>query len=444
MRLKSLEPKWLAKVNFPNWLVIVLALIFIFRIPSFFEPYYHAQEMILLAKLPISLFWLKTGLAAWMMATTILFWKLASALFPKNELAVKISVSAFATLTTIPLLEGQIAHAELFTLSPAIAAFLILLTQKLSTKNLFFAGTLFSIAALFRAPGAFDLGAIVFLWLTSTNFQKKEIANFIRQTVLLFVSFAIPIVLSTTWRQYPNIPHWGPAGAGPLLAILFAGLLLLFVFRKKLSKKFILATSWLLFSLFASLLPGHPYPHHLVQVIPAVSLLIGFLARAKSIEQSLAIIPLFLLLLGVVRFQLEYHSPLPYYQRFISLITGQTSLAEYFAQFDKNIPRNYEIAKFIVSSSSPKDKVFIWGDSSAIYALSKRLPAGAANGHPVNLSNPDETIAALILDKPKFIIVLPNSPPFPPLTNFLQSNYLLIENIKGATVWKSTNFNDIN
>ena len=32
--------------NIPNWVVGILALVFIIRIPSFFEPYYYGDEMI--------------------------------------------------------------------------------------------------------------------------------------------------------------------------------------------------------------------------------------------------------------------------------------------------------------------------------------------------------------------------------------------------------------
>jgi MFS superfamily sulfate permease-like transporter len=34
--------------NLPNWLLGILALIFILRIPSFFEPYYYGDEMVYL------------------------------------------------------------------------------------------------------------------------------------------------------------------------------------------------------------------------------------------------------------------------------------------------------------------------------------------------------------------------------------------------------------
>ena len=35
--------------DIPNWLIVILALVFLLRVPSFFEPYYYGDEMIYLA-----------------------------------------------------------------------------------------------------------------------------------------------------------------------------------------------------------------------------------------------------------------------------------------------------------------------------------------------------------------------------------------------------------
>src|SRR3990167_3870089 len=130
--------KILEKIHLPNWLVGVLALVLLLRIPSFFEPYYYGDEMIYLTlgqgvrqgltlysqifdnKPPLlylaaaiagNLFWFKAILAFWNLATIIIFWKLAEKLSAK---AAKIAVFIFALTTTLPLLEGNIANAELF------------------------------------------------------------------------------------------------------------------------------------------------------------------------------------------------------------------------------------------------------------------------------------------------------------------------------------------
>ena len=91
--------------DMPNWLVGILALVIILRIPSFFEPYYYGDEMIyvtlgqgvrqgvtlykdiydnkppllyLTAALAGDLFWFKAILAFWSLVTIFIFYKLSS------------------------------------------------------------------------------------------------------------------------------------------------------------------------------------------------------------------------------------------------------------------------------------------------------------------------------------------------------------------------------
>ena len=97
------------KLHTPKWLLILLALIVLLRIPSFFEPYSYGDEMIYLSlgegirqniplykgihdnKPPLlyitaaaagSLFWFKAILTIWNLITIFLFWKLSTILFP--------------------------------------------------------------------------------------------------------------------------------------------------------------------------------------------------------------------------------------------------------------------------------------------------------------------------------------------------------------------------
>src|SRR3972149_4588656 len=106
---------WIHKIHLPAWVVGVLALVFILRIPSFFEPYYYGDEMIYLTlgqgvgqgltlykdihdnKPPLlyltaaaagNLFWFKVILTFWSLLTVTFFFKLAKLLF-KSEQTVK-------------------------------------------------------------------------------------------------------------------------------------------------------------------------------------------------------------------------------------------------------------------------------------------------------------------------------------------------------------------
>lgn len=412
-----------------------------------------------------NLFWFKVILAAWSLATVVLFWKLSKVLFPKSIKFQKVSTIAFAILTTIPLLEGHIANAENFMIGPLIAAFLILLSKRLNFKNLFTAGVLFSVAALFKVPAAFDIPTIVFLWITIAGLKVKKLKTVAKNTLYLSVGFIVPIAATFVWyftrgafseyfiaafmQNFGYLSSWRPDDVidpflvrnGPLLiraGIVAVGLAILYWKKKKLSKQFIFITAWLLLNLFAVSLSERPYPHYLLQAVPAISLLIGILFTQKTEEQSFSIIPLALALLVPVYFNYWHYSTTDYYVRFAKFATKNISQEKYLSSFGGHIIRNYEISRFLVQSTTKSDKVFVWGgDSSMIYALSRRLPPikYVATYHINDFSSQEETVIALRNNPPKQIIILPDSPPYPGLMILLRENYILVSTINGAEIW---------
>jgi hypothetical protein len=481
-------------LNIPKWLFIVLIAILIFRIPTFFEPYSYGDETIYLtlgegmrhgltlykdihdnkppllyatAALAGSLFWFKAILCFWMLGTTVLFWKLTENLFPKKKNLQCIATIIFAILTTLPLLEGRTANAELFMLAPTIGAFLFLLTKTHTTRNIFFAGILFAIATLFKVPAAFDMPAIIFLWfVTLKKFDKQNIQPFIRNSLFLILGFITPIALTFVWyylrgafheylvaawlQNFGYLSSFRPEDVqkpfleknGPLLlraGIVAFGMLVLFILRNKLSKQFIFICGWLLLSLFAITLSERPYPHYLIQAIPTVSLLLGMLFTLQTLEQSLVIIPLSLFFFVPVYFKFWYYPTLPYYTHFIQLASGQINKEEYLKTFGDGVPDTYAISEFVASSTKPDDPVFVWGsDSSNIYALARRLPPlrYVATYHINDFSSHNEVIEQLMHKPPELVVVLPESESFPELQLFLRDKYGLAETINGTTIWK--------
>lgn len=486
------EPSWIQFLHIPTWLLLVLVLIFLFRIPSFFEPFYYGDEMIYLnmgyaikhgmtlyrdihdnkppllyfmAALSGNVFWFRALLTAWMMGTTVAFYKLAKHLFSKNIAVVQASVAAFALLTTVPLLEGQIANAENFMIGPVILGFYFLLSRRHTPFWLMISGALFSIGTLFKMPSMFDIGAIIFFWLITTTKTKKDFAMIIRHTVILAAGFLIPILITFLWYSLKGalsdyfvaafvqnvgyLSSWRPDDVSkpflvrnaPLLlrsAIVLVGAVLLWVYRKKLSKPFIFATLWLLFALFAATLSERPYPHYLLQAAPAISLLIGMLIALPTIEQSLTVIPLTLVVVAVISFRFWYYPSFSYYHNFMQFVTQQKDKWEYFNYFSQNTKRNYKVAEYLLSTSMPDDSVFVWGDSPTIYALSKRLPTVkyVADYHIKDFANEDDFMKKLSSDPPTFVVILPNASSFGYLHNFVQTNYIYLDQIEGAKVYK--------
>ncbi|HTK03946.1 MAG TPA: hypothetical protein VL401_04260 [Alphaproteobacteria bacterium] len=476
--------------DMPNWLVGILALVLILRIPSFFEPYYYGDEMIYLSlgqgvrqgltlyqdvfdnKPPLlyltaaiagNLFWFKAILALWILVTVFVFYKLSKLLFdppsPKaSEGQGKIATLIFAILTTIPLLEGNTINAELFMIGPVILAFLILLTKNLNTKLILLAGILFGISALFKIPAIFDFPVIILYWLITSNF-KTEWKDIIKKTFFLSLGLITPFLITFVWYffrgalgdyitaaylQNLNYIHSWTVRDVPMIyrfGIVICGIIILWFFRNKLSKKFIFFTLWLLYALFGVVLSGRPYPHYLIQATAPISFLLAMFFVDKTLEQSLTVIPLTLAIFVPFYYQFYVYPTASYYQRFINLAIHKISKEEYINSFGSKVNRNYKIAEFLTTSSTPKDNIFMWDpDSAAVYALSRRLPPikYVADYHINDYSSKMEVANQLENNPPKFII-LTSDHPYSEINTLLKNKYLLVEQIDDADIYVRKN-----
>ncbi len=479
------------KLRLPVWLLITLGGVFLVHIPSFFEPFYYGDEMIYLTlgegihrglvlyknlhdnKPPLlyflaaiggNVFWLRAILCFWMIATIILFWYFMKLLF-KNNKTVIASTIVFAVSISLPFFEGFVANAELFMIMPTIAAFIVAWKGK-GLKSAFLAGLLLSIAALFKIPSIFDIGAIIAIWIFALQFRIKNIRHFAIKTCLLLLGIAVPISITFVWyflrgafheylvaaflQNFGYVSSWGTGSAnqipflvknGPLLLrtlFVIVSFVFLFFLRKKRSKAFLFACAWLITSLFAATLSARPYPHYFIQVLPSISLLIGLLITDDSFEQALVILPLTAAFLVPVYFQFWQYSSNIYIDRFQTLLTKSSS--EYFDKFSPTVERNYELSRQIVQTTTATDTVFVWGDSAAIYALSKRLPPikYVADYHITDFSSVDETLAGLNQNPPKIIVFLAESPPPQSIYLFAKLHYRQLEAAQNSSVWYNT------
>ncbi len=486
--------KLLQKIHLPHWVVGILALTLILRIPSFFEPYYYGDEMIYLtlgqgvrqgltlykdihdnkppllyltAAISENLFWFKAILAFWNLITIAFFYKLAEKLLAKNSKAQKVATFLFAILTAIPMLEGNIVNAEMFIVGFTIIAFLILLRERPSFSGIFFAGVLLGIGTLFKVPAAFDLPVIVVYWLLTTDLTNLK--TIIKNTFILVLGFVAPIALTFGWSYLQgslseyikaaflqNVGYLSSFRPGdvqkpfyvrnaPLLirAFLVAlGIAGLFIYRKKISRHFIFFTVWTLLGLFAVTLSERPYPHYFIQVAAPVTLLMAMFLAEKSVEQSLSILPLLVAFLVPVYYKFYYYPTYSYYARFVSFVSGKIDKGTYLQSFAPTVQRNYKIAEFLSLSSRKSDRVFMWDpDSAIVYALARRLPPikYTADYHVNDYSNKAEVAKEISSNPPKFII-LTSGRTFSELEPLLKSKYLLISQIENANIFSRIDF----
>ncbi len=480
--------------DIPGWLLVILSTVFLLRVPSFFEPYFYGDEMIYLTlgqgvrqgltlykdlhdnKPPLlyltaavagNLFWFKVILAFWSIITIFLFYKLMKIVFENNTSGQKISTLIFALLTTLPLLEGLTVNSELFMAVFTIGALLILLTRNHNFKNVYLAGVLLGVGALFKIPAAFDAPIIVFYWVITEGFKNWR--TILKRTIILSLGFASPILLTFIWyfikgalpeyikgafmQNVGYLSSFRPGDVrkpflirnGPLLiraGIVFVGSVVVFLSRKKLSKKFILASLWLLFALFAITLSERPYPHYFIQAVAPISILFATLFTERSVEQSLTVIPLALAFFVPFYYRFWFYSTTAYYSRFINFAFGKDTKSQYFNNFSKNVNRDYKISEFISQVSNKKDRVFMWdNDSATIYALSKHLPPikYVIDYHIKDYSSLSEEAKKISENPPKFII-LTNSDPYPDLNPLIRARYVLVNQIDDANIYSRIDF----
>lgn len=475
------------------FILLLLVLFFLLRLPSLFEPYWYGDEGIyqtmgymmrqghtlyaevwdnkppllytLYAVLhgdqfAVRLLSLITGLFS-----VVLFYVLANKLFPKTLVSTVGSTVLFTVLFGLPLLEGNIANAENFILPLVITAgFLVFsFSEKVKTPRvLFLAGVLLGVAFLFKIVAIFDMAAMM-LFLVCIVFvpKKKTTTQFpqIVQAVLpLMIGFIIPVLLTalfflftgafvpfikatlTTNLGYVNYGNQFIIPQGLLvlkLLLLCMGIGIIFLLRNRFTKSTLFIVLWFIFSLFNAYFSQRPYTHYLLVLLPSFCLLTGLIFTSRKYRVVLGITVIAVLILLYRTFHLYTKTP-RYYQNFIAFITDQKSVAEYRAFFDRNTPRDYELADFIKTHTNERDTIFIWGDNAQLYRLTNKMPPGrftVAYHMRLNEETLQETRNALEAAQPKLIIIMPNQQqPLPyALTNYTNrytvSNSIIYERV---------------
>lgn len=458
--------------------MLLAILFFILRLPSLFEPYWYGDEGIYLTlgqgirhglllyqqihdNKPPSLYYLaalaqtvfafRLLLALWLIPTMYFFFRLAKKFLSKKT--AYFSTIIFLVLTSIPLLEGNIANAEIFMLLPTIAAFLIFRSST-SFSSLFFSGLLLGFAFTFKVPVAVEF-AFLILWLTffhPFNFKKLFVfaLSFTLPILLYFIYFslrgaAMPFLSSALLQNFGYLSSWATGtqqASATSGGLLWRGLFLLlfwflsyFFYRKKsLSQNTFFLLAWFFATLFGALLSGRPYPHYLIQILPPLCLLL-FLFTKEKISLLLSV-PL--LIFSLIYYNFYYYPVFSYYFNFYAHALHLRDTASYRNFFGKEMNDIYLISDKIKSLTSPNDSIYIWGDQSFLYPLSDRLPSTKylVAYHVADFNGYDLTISQLQANTPKVIVYFPQSSrPFPALDNFIANYYVLVDQIGSAYIF---------
>ncbi len=457
-------------------ILIILALVVFLRIPTLFEPYWYGDEGIYLTigramrngvelykgihdnKPPLiytlaavadgKQFWFKFILMLWSVTAVAVFWNL-----PAGRRVWPTVI--FAVLTTLPLLEGNIANAELFFLLLTVGAF-GLVWKNDSLKNIFGAGTLYGIAGLFKTPGLLEVAVWPIIWLV---IRDRE---WFKKSFWMGMGAAIPTGLAIIYfwgretlpefmtaagiKMIPYLSSWnvGLPIVGTLwgrTVLLVSWIVGLWLVRRKIPRIVVVMGVWWGIALFSSLLSGRPYPHYLLQLVPVVSLVTGWIMWEEKKGKFLWISMIGITVVAVGVFKFYAYPVVSYYQNWGKWVMGGQSYEEYAQWFDPQVKNNYEIAKVVMAGSRKDEKIFVWGDQPMIYALARRMPATkyTVEYHVKEFGAEKETLEKLEEIPPRYIVLWGNGEDLPGLTEFLRQNYIReqkVENAQVYSLWK--------
>ncbi len=458
---------------------LILSIFFlVLRLPSLFEPYWYGDEGIYLTlgqgirsgltlyrqihdNKPPSLYYLaaisqtvfgfRLLLLLWMIPTIIIFHRLGRS---------KFATIIFLILTSIPLVEGNIANSEIFMLLPTIAGIYFFLSQRY-----FYTGLFLGLAFTFKVPVASEFGFLLF-WLLVVNLQKIKLlfTNYclpVRQVGSLIIGFFAPITLwaiyfyqknafpdfifSALLQNFGYISSWSTGSHSG--SITQGGLIIRFIlfivsifslyylhYRKIVSQKTAFILCWFAATIFGALLSARPYPHYLIQVLPPLCLLLSL-----SLRNCRLLVAPILLLAIILKYKFYFYPTFSYYSNFYSYIINQRSEKSYYNFFGPDVSSTYELARYIISNSSPSDRIFIWGDQPYVYSLSNRLPSTkyTVAYHIVDFQAYRSTIEELKFHPPKLVVYSPNpSRPYPLLDQFLGRYYLIVNQIGSNLIFQ--------
>lgn len=447
-------------------LALILFVTFLFRFPSLFEPFWYGDEGIFAAvgrnlnfggvlyqdawdnKPPmiyltyqaifklfgVSMFWLRLAAAVVVLVTATVIYELAQKVLGQKRALVAAFVFGF--LTSLRLLEGNLALTEIFMILPISLAMMIVILRKFDFLSCFAAGILFAVASLYKQVGALEAAALgIFLFLDAKNFWE-----FFKKGLVLATGFLVPYLATIAYFAPKNLAneyifaaytyYQIYLGESPRYAILvnilkFVPIVAAVVWglakkahgRIDSSHLFLL---WTAFSFLGSYFSGRTYGHYLVQALPSVSLLLAsvwwrpIITRERLVFALSFFIPLVFLtkLLFTDFLSGGPLNQIKYWQNFIEFYLSKKTLTAYNDYFDKNVNSIAALADFFEAKGAQGSSVYIWGDWPWLYAIGDlRNPTRYVTSfHVFGVPNgKEEVLSKLRASPPDFIIKTPSS-----------------------------------
>lgn len=426
--------------NQHEWLLILLLVTIVLRLPSLCTPHYYGDEEIyfvmgrawregiplyqamfdhkppliyILAGVANRVFQFRLALLISMLVHVTLFWKLARLFWRSTRPRLAyVSSALFVILTSIPTFEGLIVNAELLMMLPVTLSLLLIWphsakatlgASEYSWSRYLIAGLVAGIGWLYKIPVMFDVIAIaLYLFVFRPTKFLDSLKGLLKPSLWLYLGgFAIPLILTFAYYYLKGhgsdyldtvltvnlgyissatTDNWifNPFKSGLVVrgTILAGFTLLIYLMRNRMNKRLVLISLWFAFSLFGALLSYRPYPHYLQQPIVPFALLLPFIFVAERVWEWMVIA---LITFGSIFTQMKVK-----FWGYASLPLYQNFVRFMDGEYDReeylvkfdNAKRNYEIAKYLNERLVKEDQIYVWGTDPTVYNLTHRLPTG--------------------------------------------------------------------
>lgn len=472
-------------------LALILFLTFLLRFPSLFEPFWYGDEGIFAAvarnlnqggvlyqtawdnKPPmiyltyqaifnvfgVSMFWLRLITTIVVLATAAAIYEIGQKILGTKKTLV--ATAAFGFLTSLRLIEGNLALTEIFMILPISLAMFVAIKRNFDYISLFVAGGLLAIASLYKQVGALEAAALgIFLFLYSEKF-----GDFFKKGLVLSSGFAIPFLFFILYFAPKNLVgefmfaaytyyqiYLGESPKYALLINILKFLPILAVIGYGLWKKFHINYSssessqtrrvekstdgssrqtrtvnrldnfhlillWLAFSSLGSFFSGRTYGHYLVGAVPSLSIIIASVSLAPTIRKVQIFFAIFFFIPLIFLTKLQFGdflsggpiNQIAWWRNFSDFSQGKNNADDYNNFFDGNVNRIMEINDFLKVQNALGASCYIWGDWPWLYAIAdlKNPSRYVTSFHVFGVPGAKEEVSAVLMANPPVCIIKP-------------------------------------
>ena len=483
-----------------SWqLGIALALFFILRFPSLFEPHWYTDEAGYANTAWLTMHGYTLYQQVWNNKPPLLFltYEFALKVFGPSEFGIHIlsfftealavgavyaivrylsserrAIAAGITAAVcfgIPLFNGDLSLPENFIIGFVSIAFLIVLRafnkDRFSIPKIAFSGVLVAIAILYQQTALAEFGAIL-VWLLASPAKNKFKAALV---YLLSVGLPIVVVMApyvaaagfrNVWyalvtsyigyTQYSLAPTYASIAPRVIEIVLFAQAVLLAAFWWTKRQ---LIWLWATATLIVANLPNRNYPHFILETLPALIVAVaivqlsfklprlrllytGSFARYLCAASAMSAV-----VLGSYVFPSGHMANLTadYYPIFAGYVTGAVSAHVYDDTFDWRTWSEAQVVKWIKKSRLENVSAVVWSADSWVYLLAHLkmvVTSPAIYVDAGELYTPQQVVASFSDNPPILVITTPDAVSlYPSIKQFLQHDYTQVYKVGIATVY---------